>query len=465
MNCRILPSLAAALMIASTAAAQEKVFNVTVTHDGNADKVTKSDLQSPAKVKRTDAIVVNVSCVAGVTCSSISGRVIVRDPNANNAVAATDPMTVVTTQNGDVKLSVKGEAVPEARLGTVATLEILSGATVIGSYTLVEDDTPADAPSAAAVSTTNGLVTADCVDRFVKESNGQTSYDRQGNEATFVILPTGLVSVRPPQTIDENDVIHIIVVANRALIPRLRVYRKSAFRTPNQLRIMGEGTNVPINLQAGVRTSCVSADVRLGDFQPGRGEVEIAVLETDNSSTVVGSFDFGVNSLFTGAFGLGPMHSWLKSPSFGLLAPAAAGSDSIITRTEGRTSRVLYVLSYTHFMWGKRDEEKDYERFRERVNPMIGVTLNDLKNNAIVGLSVDAGNGMFVQGGIHGARIAELDSTAALSPGKTFAGPASKLPIAHEWRFGAFVGVSLDIRAAAKLFSTAISAAGGGAGH
>jgi hypothetical protein len=49
---------------------------------------------------------------------------------------------------------------------------------------------------------------------------------------------------------------------------------------------------------------CEIRTFELGDFAPGRGEVELAAF-TDDGFVTTGSFDFMVNDLYTGAFAIG----------------------------------------------------------------------------------------------------------------------------------------------------------------
>jgi hypothetical protein len=117
------------------------------------------------------------------------------------------------------------------------------------------------------------------------------------------------------------------------------------------------------------------------------------------------------------------------------------------------------VLTYTHYAWGKRDVEKPYANPLRRINPMLGIVINDVRKNAIVGLSFDVlGSTLFVSSGVHIARVQSLNPK--FNVGDIFHGTSQQIPIRTEWTANGFVGVTLDLRAAVKLFGSIFSAAG-----
>jgi hypothetical protein len=152
--------------------------------------------------------------------------------------------------------------------------------------------------------------------------------------------------------------------------------------------------------------------VELTDFAPGRGEVEIALVFVEGTSikeVTIGTFDFSIQPLYTGAFSLGAIRSELEDRRYAL---ASTPAGTVPTESELGDSRVLYTLFYTPFVWGKRDLEKPAKHFYHRVNPSIGITLTDPTDNAIAGLTVDLPLGVFLHGGVHAGRITELDPSS-----------------------------------------------------
>jgi hypothetical protein len=191
----------------------------------------------------------------------------------------------------------------------------------------------------------------------------------------------------------------------------------------------------------------------LADFAPGRGEVVIERVQEDATSLKVktlGQFDFAVNPVYIGAVSFGPVRSTLIDPAF---AVVSKGATSVISQTNVGSSRVLYVVMYTPFVWGKRDTDKPAKKLWHRVNPVIGLTLKDITDNALTGVAVDFPFGVFLSGGWHFAKVSEIDSRSGAVLGEPFAGPSA--PTRTRWKTGSFVGATVDLRVALKLIKAA----------
>jgi hypothetical protein len=282
-------------------------------------------------------------------------------------------------------------------------------------------------------------------------------YSPLGDSAAFVVTQFGDVLLRPPAIVDENDVITVHVITTDEVAPFLRVRRKSPIRTVGTINIVGAERASQNEDSAKSLASAQLCDlpVHLADFASGRGEVEIFLAKPKGASIeekLQGSFDFVVDPLYTGAFSLGPLQSAVADPSFGIVKTA---TDSVVTETSTGKGRVFYALMYTPFVWGKRDLEKPAKHNWERINPTIGATLQDIGNNALVGVTIDLPFGVFLSDGIHAAKVTELDPRSGAVLGEHYAGAAA--PTRKRWTLRRFTGVTVDLRAALKLLRTATS--------
>jgi hypothetical protein len=280
-------------------------------------------------------------------------------------------------------------------------------------------------------------------------------YDEAGNAATFIVTATGNVVARPPEIVDENDVVNVIVIVDHNLLGTLKVTRSSAIRTLGT-NFLGSSATVPSAfLKAG---GCEAVRASLGDFNAGKGEVTIAAQITQGStpgSTTTGTFEFNVDTLYSGAFSLGPMYTTVKSPTFGLVGK---GSSNVVTETDKAADRVIVALVYTPYVWGRRDPEKEYLHSifdYHRLNPMFGIVLNDVTNNAIVGLSYNLSSMIYLNMGAHFGKVKNIDPNSGLAVGSTFTGTGTSVPTQTQWKTGFFVGFSMDLTAAAKFFGLA----------
>lgn len=307
----------------------------------------------------------------------------------------------------------------------------------------------------------NTLVTTNCTSIIQSAKRGiGNPYLASENVAYFIIDPLGNVHLRPTVIIDENDIIKVQVAANTELISSLKIRRTSSFRTPGTLNIIGGDQSLPTRFEQKSSedlNECGLFEFELTDFQPGRAVVNISVVgEKDEVET--GSFDFGVNTLYSGAFSLGAINTQLRNPIFGLVA---ANSDTLITEIEDGSPRTLYTLTYTPFIWGKRDIEKGFNGLgleRERFNPMFGLVLNDIDKNFVVGISYDLASAVYISAGIHFGKIKKLDPESGLEVGDVFSGSKDDIPTVKEWDNKYFIGVSLDLRAATQFLNKALSA-------
>ncbi|MFL5385809.1 MAG: hypothetical protein ACJ8GN_25115 [Longimicrobiaceae bacterium] len=434
---------AAALLLVSRAAAAQ--VTVTVSAAG------ATSLSSGASIPLTSANTrLQVTC-QGIDCTQLTARAatadggmgpVPKEPGATQAAA-------VFILNASL---LRGQA--------SGTLEFLLDTQRLGTTALARGAAPAPAPRPAPVDspavdlganvTLGTLLSADCRTDLARYQDSEL-YAADRDWAQFVVTPTGNVVYRPADLVDENDRVRVVVVGDQRLVSRLVVTRKSAFRTPGTINFVGQGTNLGFNFKGAA--PCDSAAFMLGDFAPGQGQVQIAVVNPDGGQTNTGTFDFAVHTLYSGAFSLGAFRTQLRNPTFGV---SAVGADTVLTQTEDGTPRLLYMLSYTHFIWGKRDILKS-EPWYHHVNPMVGVVLSDIRNNGVAGVSIDLANGLYLQGGAHAGRVTRLDPQSGLKLGDRFTQPASTIPTVREWDVDWFVGVSVDVRAAAELLRMAVT--------
>jgi sulfur carrier protein ThiS len=268
-------------------------------------------------------------------------------------------------------------------------------------------------------------------------------YNEARNEATFIVSVNGNVVARPTEPIDEDDKIIVHVVGPQDLLDKLVVERKSAFRTPGAYRIVGEGTDT--FHESRFESDCNEVVVQLADFEPGRGQVQLSRLDANGRSTAFSEFDFGVNPLYRGAFSFGPVYSWLTDRSFGTV-------NNQITVTE-QSPRVHYVISYTHYIWGRRDDEKpNRQGLMHQLYPTFGLSLQNTLKNVFAGVTYDIlGTNIYLTAGAHVGRVTVIDPTSGLDVGSTLPATLTSVPTRSETDVDWFIGLSLDLRAATKF--------------
>jgi hypothetical protein len=276
-----------------------------------------------------------------------------------------------------------------------------------------------------------------------------TPYDLKTRKAGFLIDPLGNVLTATGEPIDESFTVEVTVLADTRLLPFLHVKRKSAIRVIGGVSIIGEGLTVPAGAvrQAAKEPTCGTKVFVLHDFAPGKGEVAISV-QADGKDTEIGGFELLVDTLYDGLFSLGVISSDLVDRTFKL---RPAGTDKRIFSTEEGKS-ILYTVMYTPFVWAQRDIRRTVPVY-QHLNPMVGISLNEIGKHAIAGISLDF-QGFVLSIGEHWARVTVLSASSGLKEGDVFAGQESEIPTARKWRHDHFFGAGIDLRAAVKLLKT-----------
>jgi len=377
---------------------------------------------------------IELTCEAPLACSGISASLTNKQGTVlANLGAETTSATSVRfalpknlTEGTAVRLSHDGKA--------VATLAVHRG----GSAVKGGEESP------EPTSPTLQELLASCPP---PEHQPDQAYSRDGNLAHFWTTPFGAVVGRPSESIDEDDSVLVTVRADARLAPIL-LRRTTAIREP-RLSIVGEGLQVPdLARHAKVirEADCRDYTMRLDDFAPGRGEIEISNWSGDKKVTL-GAFEFVVNRLYSGMFSLGAVSTPVQNRTFTLVSK---DGKAVIAAGEQGDRDLRYVVFYTPFMWGKRDLEKRSEPWYHRLNLTFGLGTKNVADNAFVGASFDY-KGVVLTGGVHVARVTVLSEASGLEVGDAFAGAADKIPLAKDVQSDLFLGISIDLRAAIAL--------------
>lgn len=458
----ILLIIGVALSAPATAAAQTEL-KLDLSRSGSSPTVTSqtgADLSRAISLKPSESFVVEMSCTAPVKCGEVNLRLRSDErPRGEAPTALTRSDTAA-----------RGEFTPDLFADrTNLELEVVEGSAVVSTISLVvvaaangPERRNTGGTAASESSPLSRLVAYDCSIELnaARESLGAATYRERENTAHFLVAANGNVWHRPAiNLVDENDMVEVWVVAHPALIPALKVRRTSAFRVPGVLSIVGQDATVPDAFgrksaaPGAAREKCADIKLRISDFQPGRGEITLSAV-TDKGDVSTGSVELGVNTLYAGAFALGAIRTELRDPTFGLVTN---GTASVISEVQDSGLRTLYTLTYTPFLWGRRDLEKEPPLLDlRRLNPMFGIVLSDIQNNAVLGLSYDLVSAVYLSGGVHFGRVLRLNPDAGYAVGDAFTGTSAEIPTTREWRQRPFLGVALDLRAASQFVTKAV---------
>ncbi|MCP3982688.1 MAG: hypothetical protein GY716_25635 [bacterium] len=444
------PALVLIALSGSPAPAQSWTIELKNTADG--PEVARSGMDDAGfNTVRAEHAGLKVACGPDVDCARVavkiltgSGSVLLDLGTGSGALSVfTIPKSAAT--DSELALFYDGASTP------LTKYLLAAGAS---SVIPVEPSPSGDGGGGTVTRPLAELLKAEC------RARGSARYSTKRNRGAIVVSPTGQVSEgRGVEKFDENDTLEVTVFGHKALLDQLKVRRKSPFGT-GELRIVGEGLKIPVasglSRQSGSDV-CGTRTFTLNNFAPGRGEVEIAVHD-GSGDTVLGTFEFKVNPLYFGIFSLGGVWTDMVDPEFKLVSD---GADSILSAGNQGDNEFLYSVMFTPYIWGKRDLEKKTGWLR-RINPTVGLVLDDVEDHGLVGLTFDLPRGFLVTAGKHYRKISVIDENSGLSEGDVFTGPVDQLPISDSWEDDSFVSVSIDLRVAVKMFASAFRGAGGG---
>jgi hypothetical protein len=192
-----------------------------------------------------------------------------------------------------------------------------------------------------------------------------------------------------------------------------------------------------------------------GPFQCSGSDVTLAAngLKDDKATTAKVTFHLYPRYNFTLQFTT--VWSDLRDKSFAL---SKATSPTILDHTDqGKgpdyfAGVVLYAWP-NYFLKGRRYLGRDPvhdNRLLDRLGLLLGVSIDNPKKRALVGLTFELAKGLNVVAGHEFASVNELADGYKI--GDAFSGTADQIPVRARWRGKTVFGVSLDLRIARALF-------------
>lgn len=483
------PVLAAVvLLLAPCASAQVSIPELTVENDSLAlfDKTIRA---APRTFPNEGPFELAVQCKESVDCADVDARLLGLEKVTSAGSTGESQRSVIFLFEQDAWPESEREKLPviELKSNGISGTVMLGGLMKAAATTRVGGQNPsAFAPETGMTNNDENLATGtltvtralstDCSPELrsaiLQASQALPSgYSERRNKALFVISASGTVVSRPGAVIDEDDAVEVVVVGHPAVIPRMFVRRTSDFRTPGIFSVVGAGGSVPggtfVRMSAaGDRVECKTSTTILSDFSPGQATVEIGVLSSEGEVTT-GSFDFGVSSLYMGALGIGAFHSNLEDHEFDL---ATVGDTTVIVQSAGEGPRLLYAITYTPFVWGQRNLDRERSGISNalggggligRINPTVGLALTDVSENAFMAASVDLASAVYIHAGYHFGRVRRLNADAGVALGQAYGGLASSIPTKRVWAGSFAWGITVDLRVGAALIRTALTGAPG----
>ncbi|HVV81463.1 MAG TPA: hypothetical protein VHE35_00240 [Kofleriaceae bacterium] len=246
---------------------------------------------------------------------------------------------------------------------------------------------------------------------------------------------------------DEDATLSVWVFGAAASVDAIHVERRSAFRDVTVLRIQGNPAAVVTGAakESGGpgQPEVVCKHAQLADFSPGRGQ--FALVGADNAT--VAEFELAVRPIFDGMFTVGFVGTWLVDRSFSL---RSNGATSTIVEDPAGDVEGRFALMYTAFLPLSKLHLGLPRSLDRRLGASVGVMLDDPIHNLLFGANIGPFNGLSFAFGGHFGKVTALDGVEV---GDQLA-PDATIPTRSEWQRDWYVGASIDISVATRLFFT-----------
>ncbi len=430
------------LLLATTAFALEPLdqpYQVALKRANNTVIIDASDLTDPTLITGK-APYLSFNCTAPVDCTKLSvtiaGTALTAEATATARTASyripLDKINENTATSLTVSITENNTKTDITTVGLIRTKQVVT--------TTTSEPTDLDT-----------MLKNPCT-QYLLDHKGQiaSTYDEENNLAVVYVYADGTFITDPPENFDDNDNLEVRVIADTGL-GRVSARRSSPI-VRRELHIVGEERRSEVTEHALVeQRPCTEHKSVASFFGAPRGEVQLRT-----GSTVVGSFELPVNRRYWGIYSMGPIRTRLGHQSFKVVKK---GDQNVIARDVAGKNDFAYALFVTPYWTGPRDIEKRLPAFDlRRLNPTVGITLQHTADNILVGGTYDAGN-VLIAIGWQGTRQTIIDPASGLKEGSVFTGTTAEIPTVKKLRSGLFVGVTLDLRAALGIFTSAVRGA------
>lgn len=400
-------------------------ITITITGSGSATKFAGG-----SSFKANDTL--KITCPATTKCAGIK------------AVQGASSTVELGSGSGDI-------AITKSPLGGSGDLVITFNG-VEDKLTLVVGSN-APAPPAGSAGTnaptppagSDGSTSPPAAVAFANCPNGISSGTVVLERGEVLVDTDGNVLASKLDTFTEQDKLVVWVVGPTTAFAGLKVTRTSTARDVTVLHILGDTSGLfGSDKQAKQLTSTNTCKrFELSDFSSGQGAFTLSNASAKSSNVI----DFAVRPVYDGMFTVGFVASHLVQPEFFI---RTLGDRSEVARKPSSSFNGRYALQYTAFLpfhhWNPARFGLAWDQI---IGVSAGVLLDDPIKNVLLGANIGPVGGFSLNAGVHIGEVQRLAD--GVKTGDTIAADAS-LPLDTKWSSNYYVGVTLDIRVATKLF-------------
>lgn len=285
------------------------------------------------------------------------------------------------------------------------------------------------------------------------------TYDRNGDAAYLYFDANGFpLHGGIPRDIDDNDIITVFIEATAAEAQALSVQIEGTIAAGDTVEVLGSGSLSGLKDLAGkIQGTAEESQVKtflagtFGPFASPSITVKINKIAA-GSTTVLRQYPVRINKTYVAAYRLMGINSGIRFNNFSV-APLAGKEGNFIQNTADPNGNTRYFLTVVPFPWSWRGRDiSKPPKFKERLNPVIGVGLKDPSKEQALGFSFEISRALDVTYVWHHTKVKTLGG--GYKEGDAFTGAAGTLPLIEHGESEWVIGVSLDLRVAAQMLTS-----------
>jgi hypothetical protein len=324
------------------------------------------------------------------------------------------------------------------------------------------------APAAAGPAIPPTPLDADLECRYQPQKDRATlCFDQQGT----LYLPPTLPENQDFDDLDDNDRIVILLLVPRSQAASFVVEVQGTVNQ-DEVRVQGAGSLAQLRNVAGqIQSTSPGVEVvpagTYGPFSAPSFTVAVRQRQADGTVRDLRTTSFAVNPTYIAtlrfAVGRGVGDESIRFNDYQLRTFSGETGKRIKNTASERDTRefvnlVFYGWPWQKRLWNGRDIRKA-PAFWERINPLVGIGLDNLGEEYLAGISIELSRALDVFVARHFAQVKVLDG--GFSEGDEFSGELADLPTVKDSQEDWVVGVSIDLRIAAQVLSSLFGGGGG----
>jgi len=282
------------------------------------------------------------------------------------------------------------------------------------------------------------------------------------NDIAYICIdPYGNIIGRKPVNLDQDDeIVILMIVPNDPAYDEYSINDNDARYAPSDLSIRPMESisgNIP---NSGPLSTAQSYTVKR--FEKGPYTSDDVTFTIMKANTVLNEFTIHINPLYHLALGVSYVSTSLENPDYQVV-PLTTTTNTIQAVNSGR--RTFLTINAIWYWWSTlkyikgstltrgRDVLKE-PGFFTRINPTFGIGLKgNLENNFFTGFNFEFARGGSITTGWHYGKVTRLLDHSFQTGVTEFSGLQADIKTTNQWKWGTFIGVTLDSRIFNRLFS------------